>query len=111
MTSKDRTIGAVLTTSSVDIYTVPLDNKAEVQSIVVANATGAGVAVTMQWYSAANTTNYTLMGTVIIDANSLVQIENIFHLGAGDKLKALAATGSAITVSVKVAEIYFPKQF
>lgn len=111
MTTKDTTVGLELTTSSQDVYTVPAQFKAEIESIIISNKTTAMTTFTVQWYSAKNTTNYPIFFDTLIEPNSTVQVTWPLFLDAGDKIKALAAINSAITVSVKSAETYTPKQF
>lgn len=111
MTTKNTSVGLLLTTSTQDVYTVPSQFRAEIESIVVSNKTTAMTTFTVQWYSAKNTTNYPLFYESIIEPNSTVQITWPLFLDAGDKIKALAGANSAITVTVKSAETYEPKQF
>lgn len=111
MTTKDTTVGLVLTTSTQDVYTVPSHFKAEVESIVISNKTGSTTTFTVNWYSAKNTTDYSLFYNTTIGPYSSVQITWPLFLDAGDKVKALAGTNSAVTITVKSAETYEPKQF
>lgn len=111
MTTKDTTVGLVLTTSTQDVYTVPSQFKAEIESIVISNKTGSTTTFTINWYSAKNTTDYALFYSTNIDPYASVQITWPLFLDAGDKIKALAGANSAVTVTVKSAETYEPKQF
>lgn len=106
MTIKNRTVALQLSTSSADVYTVPANFKATIDSIVVANKTTSYVDVTVQWYSAANTTNYAIFGAVRLEPNSTVQITEGFYLDAGDKIKGFATVASSIEVTVKASEKY-----
>lgn len=111
MTTKNTTVGLELTTSSQDVYTVPSQFRAEIESIVISNKTGSTTTFTVQWYSLKNNTNYPLFFTTNIDPYATIQMTWSLFLDAGDKVKALAAVNSAITISVKSTETYQPKQF
>lgn len=111
MMTKDRTVGLELTTASQDVYTVPSQFKAEIDSIIISNKLGVQTTFTLQWYSAKNTTTYNIFYTTNIDPYASIQISNALYLDAGDKIKALAGANSAVTVSVKTTEMYEPKQF
>lgn len=110
MTTKNTTLGLVATTSLLDVYTVPDHFTAEIESIVISNKTGSTTTFTLQWYSAKNTTSYNLFYNTTIGPYSSVQMTWPLYLDNGDKVKASAAVNSAITVTVKSAETYNPKQ-
>lgn len=110
MTTKNTTVGLVATTSSQDVYTVPAQYTAEIESIIVSNKTGVTTTFTVQWYSEKNNTNYDLFYNTTIAPYSSVQLTWSLYLDAGDKVKALASANNAITVVVKSAETFYPKQ-
>jgi hypothetical protein len=109
--TKNRTVGLELTTGNQDIYTVPSNYEAEIDSIFVSNASSSNVTFSLDWYDAQNTTYYTLAETVELLGNSMLQINNEpLWLFKGDKLRGLASVGSAVTVIVKVRETFIPQR-
>jgi len=111
METKNRTVGFELTTSNADIYTVPSNYEAEVDSIFISNASGSKVTFSLDWYDSQSTTYYTIAETVELLANSMMQInDDPFWLFKNDKLRGLASANSAITVIVKLKESYLPQR-
>lgn len=108
MTTKNRTIGTLLTTSNQDAYVVPANYKAEVGSILINNSTASTVTLTMDWLDVASGVYTKIASTTPIYPYSMVQITKPLHLTAGDKIRALASANSAISVSVDVNELYVP---
>jgi hypothetical protein len=106
MTTKNRTLGAVLTTSNQDIYTVPNAFKADVDSIFITNTTTSAVTFSLDWYDSKGSAYHTIAETVRLEPNSLLQITKAFYLSPGDKLRGLCSVNSAVEVSVKVSEQY-----
>jgi hypothetical protein len=106
MTTKNRTLGATLTTSNQDIYTVPATFKADVESIYITNVTSNYVTFSLDWYDSAATTYHTIAETVRLEPNSLLQITKAFYLLSNDKLRGLCSVNNSVEVSVKVAEQY-----
>jgi hypothetical protein len=106
MTTKNRTLGATLTTSNQDIYTVPPTFKADVESIFVTNTTISAVTFSLDWYNSAAATYHTIAETVRLEPNSLLQITKAFFLSHGDKIRGLCSVNGSVEVSVKVAEQY-----
>lgn len=106
--TKNRMIGAALTTSNVDIYTVPARYTSYVTSIIIANESASAATVSLDWYDYASTTYYTLMERVLINGNSIIQIsDEPLTLQQADKLRALASANSAITITIKVEEEFY----
>jgi hypothetical protein len=107
MTStKNRTLGKLLTTSNADIYTVPTRYTTEVTSIVVSNASSSSTTFSLDWYDTITATWYTIAELVSLKPNSLLQITDCFILQTGDKFRGLAGAADAITVSIRVEEAY-----
>ncbi len=105
MSNKKRTVALTLTTSPQDVYVVPAAFKSDVSSILVSNGSDSTVNVTLQWYSAANTTSYDIMDAVRIKPRSILQITNSLFLDKNDKITGFASVGSsAITVSIRAEE-------
>lgn len=106
--TKNRMIGAALTTSNVDIYTVPARYTSYVTSIIISNQTASSATVSLDWYDYASSTYYTLMEQVSIAGNSIIQIsDEPLTLQQADKLRALASANSAITITIKVEEEFY----
>ena len=111
METKNRTVGLELTTSNADIYTVPSNYEAEVDSIFISNASSSNVTFSLDWYDAQSTTYYTMAETVELLGNSMLQInDDPFWLYKGDKLRGLASANSAVTVIVKLKESFMPQR-
>jgi hypothetical protein len=106
MITKNRTLGATLTTSNQDIYTVPNAFKADVDSIFITNTTTSAVTFSLDWYDSKGSAYHTIAETVRLEPNSLLQITKAFYLSPGDKLRGLCSVNSAVEVSVKVSEQY-----
>lgn len=106
--TKNRMVGATLTTSNVDIYTVPARYTSYVTSIIISNQTASSATVSLDWYDYASSTYYTLMEQVSIAGNSIIQIsDEPLTLQQADKLRALASANSAITITIKVEEEFY----
>ena len=106
MTTKNRTLGATLTTSNQDIYTAPNTFMADVDSIFITNTTTSAVTFSLDWYDSKGSAYHTIAETVRLEPNSLLQITKAFYLSPGDKLRGLCSVNSAVEVSVKVSEQY-----
>jgi len=110
MSNKKRTVALPLTTSTQDVYVVPAAFKADVSSIFVSNGSDSTVSVTLQWYSAVNTTSYDIMDAVVMKPRSILQITAPLFLDKNDKITGFATVGSsAITVSIKTEEYFATK--
>jgi hypothetical protein len=108
MTTKNRSIGTLLTTSNQDVYVVPNSYRSEVGSILINNSTSATVTLTLEWLDVASGVYTKIASTTPIYPNSMVQVTSPLHLTAGDKIRALASANSAISVTVDVSELYVP---
>jgi hypothetical protein len=106
ISTKNRTLGKLLTTSNADIYTVPTRYTTEVTSIVVSNASSSSTTFSLDWYDTTTSTWYTIAELVSLKPNSILQITHCFMLQAGDKFRGLAGADDAITVSIRVEEAY-----
>ena len=104
MSNKRRTIAKELTTSLTDVYVVPASFKADVSSIVVANNTNAPINVTVKWND--GTSSYVLFGDVSVKPNTTIQMTQPLFLDKNQKIEAVASVGGAVTVSVRVEEIF-----
>jgi hypothetical protein len=106
MTTKNRTVGATLTTSNQDVYTVPPTFKADVDSIFITNVTSSAVTFSLDWYDSTGSAYHTIAETVRLEPNSLLQITKAFYLLQGDKIRGLCSVNNSVEVSVKVSEQY-----
>jgi len=106
MTTKNRTVGATLTTSNQDVYTVPPTFKADVDSIFITNVTSSAVTFSLDWYDSTASAYHTIAETVRLEPNSLLQITKAFYLLQGDKIRGLCSVNNSVEVSVKVSEQY-----
>ena len=106
MATKNRTLGKELLLTNSIIYTTPPRFEANVDSIVVSNASLGIVRFSLDWYDSKNTTYYTIAEQVVMYPNSVLQITDGFILQPNDTLRGLATIADVITVSVKVKEEY-----
>ena len=106
MITKNRTLGATLTTSNQDIYTVPATFKADIDSIFITNTTSSAVTFSLDWYNSAASSYHTIAETVRLEPNSLLQITKAFYLFQNDKIRGLCSVNNAVEISVKALEQY-----
>jgi len=104
MSTKNRTLGKVLSTSNSIIYTVPPRWNGTVHSLIISNTSNASKTVSIEWYDSVNTTWYYLMKDTLMGPNSIMQIEEPLYLVATDQMRGLASADSSVTVTVKVFE-------
>jgi hypothetical protein len=110
MTSKNRTIGKLLTTSNVDLYTVPARFDSNIKAIYVNNSSSSSVTFSLDWYELKSTTYITLAESVKMPPNSLLQITDNLYLNLGDKLRGLASASNAVTITFNVEEFFQASQ-
>ena len=110
METKNRTIGKLLTTANADIYTVPENHEAAIDSIHICNESGSSATISLDYYDAQTTTFFTITEALSIAANSVLLLENKLWLFKGDKIRGLASANSAMTVIFRVDESYFPQR-
>lgn len=104
VSTKNRTIGKVLTTSNSDVYVVPPRWNSTVFSVIIANTSAASKTITLEWYDSLNATWYYLMKDLLLGPNSIMQIEEPLYLLANDQIRGLASANSSVTVTTKVLE-------
>lgn len=104
VSTKNRTIGKVLTTANSDVYTVPARWNSSVYSLIVANTSAAAKTVSLEWYDSTNATWYYLMKDVLLGANSILQIEEPLYLVATDQIRGLASADTSVTVTLNIRE-------
>jgi hypothetical protein len=104
-----KTVGAALTTSSADIVTNSSgSNKVfKINTIIACNVDGTNNAeVTIAFYNADNTTSYKIASTIMVPADSTLDILNkSIYLEEGDKITALASASGDIELIVSYEEI------
>ena len=110
MDTKNSTVGKLLTTSNADIYTVPSNYEAEIDSIHICNEHSGSVTVSLDWYDSQSTTYFTLTEALSIAGHSVLLLESKLWLFKADKLRGLSNTASKITVTFKVKEFYMPQR-
>ena len=109
-TTKNRTVGALLTTSNADLYTVPANYETNIKSIYINNKASTDAKFSLDWYDSQNTTYHTLAEEVTVPANSLLQITDSLWLARGDKFRGLASAVDSITVTFNVEELFVPNR-
>lgn len=106
-----KTVGAALTTSTVDILTnsAASGKVFKVNTILVANTdTSVSASATVTWYDASATATYSIAKTVSVPANStLVVLDKIsqIYLEEGDKISSLASAASKLEIIVSYDDI------
>lgn len=102
--TRTRSEGARLAdTSEATIYTAARPTK--VIQFNIANRTGSAATISVDWEDTSASTDFELVYQKTINGNDSVFIETgALTLAAGDKIKATAGTGNAITIVVTVAE-------
>lgn len=108
MTVRGRSVGEALTTSAVDVYVVPSNFVADVETIHICNKTNSNKEVTLQWYESSTTHTHSLLNTTTIAAYSYIQLDKPLILNAGDKIIAFASVGASVDVTVRLQESYTP---
>ena len=106
MATKNRTLGKELLTTNSTIYTVPPRFEANIDSIIVSNASSSTITFSLDWYNSDTTTYFTIAETVKMYPNSILQLTESLILQPNDTLRGLASVANVITVSVKVKEEY-----
>ena len=108
MTSKNRTIGKLLTTSNVDLYEVPANYETNVKSIFVNNASSSFAYFSLDWYDAQTDTWHTVAESVPVVGNAMLQITQSLWLYKGDKFRGLCDAADSITLVFNIEEFYIP---
>jgi hypothetical protein len=106
MITKNRTLGKELTTSNLVIYATPIRYTSEVVSIIVSNSLSSTVTFSLDWYDSISSTYYTIAEQVPMYGQSIIQLTEAFTLQQNDIIRGLASSNSAITVSIRVQELY-----
>lgn len=110
METKNRTIGKLLTTANADIYTVPENHEAGIDSIHICNESGSSATISLDYFDSQTSTFFTITEGLSIAANSVLLLESKLWLFKGDKIRGLASANSAMTVIFRVDESYLPQR-
>ena len=106
MATKNRTVGKKLAVTNSTIYTAPNRFEANIESIIISNASAAAVKVSLDWYDSASSTFFTITELLAMAPNSMVQIKDGFWLQPNDTLRGLSTVVDVISISVRVREEY-----
>lgn len=101
--STAQSVGAALTTTAADIFTVPAGQVAHIIGVVAANVDGTDpVDVTVQWTDASNADAVTrlVLGLTVAASDSRSCLASPIALAAGDKLQSLASADSDAEITV-----------
>lgn len=107
-----KTVGAALTTSSVDILTnsAASGKVFKVNSVYVSNVDGTNNGtVSVTFYDASATTSYYLADAIVVPAAStlvIVSKESFIYLEEGDKIAALSSNNNYLQIIISYEEIY-----
>jgi hypothetical protein len=80
MATKNRTVGKKLAVTNSTIYTAPTRFEANIESIIISNASSAAVKVSLDWYDSVSLTYHTITELLAMAPNSMVQIKDGFWL-------------------------------
>jgi len=93
------------TTSATDIVTAPTaDNTIIISSFSLANETGSAVQMSVHYYD--GTTDFLWFARSVPANDTIIVCEIPMRLRGGQKMKATAATGNAITVTPIVTRLH-----
>lgn len=106
MSTKNRTLSKVLSTSNGTVYTAPARWEAEVHSLIVTNTSSTSKTVSLEWYDSITATWYYLLKDTPLGANSIMQIEQPLYLNPTEGIRGLASANTSVTVTVKVYEAF-----
>lgn len=104
MATKERIYVSTLTTSKTDVYTAPDRFESFVKSLLISNITSTPATVSLDYYKNKDASTTPFIKDVRIEGNSIVQIDNFFHLELKDKIKAASNLASTIVLSFLVEE-------
>ena len=104
MAVKNRTYNKALTTVKEVVYTAPSRFEAIIKSILISNTSAVRATFSLDFYKNLDTTTLELIKDLIIEPNSIVQIDNILHLEVKDALQASASVDASLVISLLVEE-------
>ena len=101
-----KSVGAVLTTTLTDIYTVPNSKKSEWVMLYITNTSGSTQSFDVDYYDASEDSTFSLFDGYSLSSKEFFHIggnyNEFIYMQAGDKIKA-SATG-AMTLLVSLIE-------
>ena len=104
VSTKNRTIGKVLTTSASTVYSVPPRWNSTVHSLIISNTSSSSKTVSIEWYDSATATWYYLLKDTLLGANSIMQIEEPLYLVPTEGIRGSASADTSVTVTLKLFE-------
>tara|TARA_R100000697_G_scaffold101602_1_gene114120 strand:+ start:215 stop:574 length:360 start_codon:yes stop_codon:yes gene_type:complete len=112
--SKFRTeVVALGTTNKTNIYTVPANFSSHLENLMVSNLHSSAVNLTLHLFHAEDNTEYTLLTTYPVAANShesIFTMDKPLYLHAGDIIKCTAGTSSKLVVVTSCEEFFDPNR-
>ena len=107
MSEKRRSVAKSLTNSIVDIYTLPGQFEALVESVIITNTTSSNINAFLYYYEGASTTQFLIINNKQISGNDFLRLDNFnINLSKGDKIQAKTASGSDANILISVKEIF-----
>ena len=104
MATKSRTYNKTLTLSKEDVYTAPSRFEAVIKSILISNITATRSTISVDFYKSLDLSTTELIKDLIVEPNSIVQIDSALHLEVKDALRASASAATSLVVSLLVEE-------
>ena len=93
--------------SIVDIYTLPGQFEALVESVIITNTTSSNINAFLYYYEGASTTQFLIVNNKQISGNDFLRLDNFnINLSKGDKIQAKTASGSDANILISVKEIF-----
>tara|TARA_R100000773_G_C4204347_1_gene105710 strand:+ start:387 stop:722 length:336 start_codon:yes stop_codon:yes gene_type:complete len=107
MAEKRRSVAKALTNSIVDIYTLPDQFEAIVDSVIICNTTSSNINGFLYFYEGSTTTQFLIVNNKQIAGNDFLRLDNLgITLSKGDKLQAKTASGSDGNILISVREVF-----
>ena len=107
MAEKRRSVAKTLTNSIVDIYTLPGQFEAIVDSVIICNTTSSNINGFLYFYEGSTTTQFLIVNNKQIAGNDFLRLDNLgITLSKGDKLQAKTTSGSDGNILISVREVF-----
>tara|TARA_R100001460_G_scaffold16890_1_gene36740 strand:+ start:405 stop:770 length:366 start_codon:yes stop_codon:yes gene_type:complete len=108
--SKFRTeVVAFSTTNKTNVYTVPANFSSHLENLMVSNLHSSAVNLSLHLFHAEDNTEYTLLTTYPVAANSyesIFTLDKPLYLHAGDIIKCTAGTADKLVVTTSCEEFF-----
>jgi len=99
-----KSVGAVLTTTLTDVYTVPTSKKAEWVMLYITNTSGSTATFNVDYYDASEATTFPIFDGYSLSSKEFFQIggdyNEFIYMQAGDKIKASSSAPMTLLVSL-----------